>query len=334
MAIENQEQNERRRALLTVLMGAPACAVSLPAWAQANDFPTKAIRMVVPFAAGGGTDVMARMLARAMGERLNRTIVVDNVTGAGGTIGANQVAVAAPDGYTLMCGTPSTIHINPAMQSGLRYKPSDFVAISQFSDSPIVLIVNKNLPYRSVRELVDAARAKPGSINFGSAGQGSIEDLSAELFDSLAHIKMTHIPYRGTAQSLTDLRAGVVQVLLENLPPVLGPIKGGDVRALGIGSLKRSNFLPDLPTIAEAGVPGYESTSWMGLFAPAATPPAIVDKLARAAIESARDPTVAKMLRSLGAEAIGSGPKPFQAFLERRRVVIDRLVASSNMKMN
>jgi tripartite-type tricarboxylate transporter receptor subunit TctC len=338
MASQDRKNHVRRRTLSSVFLGAAVCAVATPLWAQqpaagAGDFPSKPIRLVVPFSAGGGTDIMSRMLARAIGQRLNTAVVVENQGGAGGTIGANQVAAAAPDGYTLMAGTPGTIHINPAMQSGLRYKPSDFIAISQFSDSSIVLVINKTLPYNSVADLLAAARAKPGSLNFGSAGPGSIADLSGELFASLAHIKMTHIPYRGTGQSLTALRSGFIQVLLENMPAVLGPIKGGEIKALGVGSAKRSSFLPDVPTIAEAGVPGYESSSWMGLFAPVATPPAIVDKLQRAAIDAAHDPEVMKMLHGLGAEAVGSESKQFQKDLDRRRVVIDRLVKSTNMKM-
>jgi tripartite-type tricarboxylate transporter receptor subunit TctC len=322
-----------RRAVLKMLAGLP---VGLSAWSgvakAASEFPSRPIRLIVPFAAGGGADVMARILARTMGQRLGRVIIVDNVTGAGGTIGANQLALATPDGYTLMTGTPSTILINPAMQPGLRYQPDkNFAPISQFSDSPAVLIVNKDQPWRTVRELISAVKAKPGSVNFGSAGVGSFEHLSGELFNSLAGVKMVHVPYRGTAQSLTDLRAGSIQVLFENLPPVLGPIRGGEVRALGMGSAHRSSFLPDVPTIAEAGVPGYESTSWLGLFAPAATPAAIIDVLQRAAIEAARDPQVVEMLRDLGADAVGSDPTAFGEFIAQRKVVIDRLVKSSGI---
>lgn len=338
--MENKEYPNRRKALLSVLAGIPACLSPVASWGQTRNtgssvYPVKPIRLIVPFAAGGGTDILARMLASAMSSRLEQNIVVENVTGAGGTIGANQVVRSPADGYMLMIGTPSTIHINPAMQSNLRYNAeTDFIPVSQFSDSPVVLIVNKDLPFNSVQDLIAACKAKPGSINFGSAGQGSIEHLSSELFNRLAQVKMTHVPYRGTAQSLVDLRSGAIQVLVENLPPVLQLIQTNSVKALGMGSLQRSSFLPDLPTIAESGVPGYESTSWTGLFAPAATPAAIIDKLQRAAIESARDPSVIKAARGLGAETVGSKSDEFRTFLARRRLAINELVKSSGMTLN
>lgn len=181
-----------------------------PVRAHAQSFPDKPIRLVVPFTAGGGTDVLGRLLARAMSQSLGQQVVVDNVTGAGGTIGAMQVARGGKDGYTLMVGTPGSMQINPAMQSDLRYSPEkDFLPLSQFSDSPIVLVVNRETPWNTVREMADAARAKPSAINFGSAGIGSISHFSAELFQMLAKVKLTHVPYRGTAQAFTDLLSAV-----------------------------------------------------------------------------------------------------------------------------
>ncbi|OWT61787.1 Bug family tripartite tricarboxylate transporter substrate binding protein [Candidimonas nitroreducens] len=333
--MERNAANGGRRAVLVSVLAcaAAACAGVLPARASvaAGHFPDRPIHLVVPFSAGGGTDVLGRLLAKSIGHTLGQSVVVENVAGAGGIIGAQQVARAPADGYTLMVGTPGTIQINPAMKP-VRYDPQkDFVAVSQFSDSPMVLIVNKDTPWHSVRDLIAAARAKPGGINFGSAGVGSIAHLSGEMFDFLAKVKMTHVPYRGTAQALTDLRSGVLQVEFENMPAVLGLIKSGQVRALAIGSAKRSRFLPDLPTMAEAGVPGYQSTSWTGLFAPAGTPPAVVQRLEQAVMAAAHDPAVDKALQGLGTEPVGNRSADFRDMLARDQHLIDRTIKAAGL---
>ena len=333
--MSNLPSNHRRKISAMVVCAAAAlCATA--AWPQATSdgdrYPTRTIRLIVPFAAGGGTDVLARLMAKAMGDDLKQPVIVENVAGAGGTIGAEQVARAKGDGYTLLIGTPGTIQINPAMQQNLRYHPQkDFVPISRFSDSPTVLVVNENTPYHSVQDLIDAARAKPGAINFGSAGVGSLAHFSAEMFQYLAKVRMTHVPYRGTSQAMTDLRSGTLQVEFENLPPVLELIKSNQLRALAIGSATRSSFLPDLPTLAEKGLPNYESTSWTGLFAPASTPPAIVARLERAAIAAAHNPEVLVSLKKLGTEPTGSTAAEFRIFLERRQPLVDIIVKASNM---
>ena len=303
--------------------------------AQGAAYPNRPVRMIVPFAAGGGTDILGRLLAQAMSQSMGQPVLVENIAGAGGTIGAIQVARAAPDGYTLVIGTPGSIQINPAMQPDLRYSPEkDFTPVAQFSDSPIVLVVNKDLPWTSVSELLKAAQEKPAYINFGSAGIGSLSHFSAELFQHMARIRMTHVPYRGSSQAITDLRAGRLQVQFENLPTVLGAIKSGQVRALAIGSLQRSSFLPGVPTIAEAGVPSYESSSWTGLFAPAATPPDILARIERAVKEAVQNPDVVQTLRSLGAEPAGGGRAELRAFLSRRRPFIEQTVKAADMSVN
>ena len=331
--MQDDQMQNKHRALLALIAAAPAGLLSGAARAAAPiAYPTKPIRLIVPFVAGGGTDILARMLANAMGTRLGQSFVVDNVAGAGGTIGAVQAARAQADGYTLMAGTPGTIHINPAMQSNLRYSAeNDFVPVSQFSDSPMVMVVNKDSPFNSVNDLLAACRAKPGALNFGSAGQGSITHLSSELLCWMAKVKMTHVPYKGTAQSLVDLRSGNIQVIIENLPAVLPLIQGKELKALGMGASKRSSFLPDLPTIAESGVPNYESSSWSGLFAPAATPAAVVEKLQEAAMDAARDANVIKSARLLGAETVGSNSVDFHAYLARRRVSITELIKATGL---
>ncbi len=295
-------------------------------------FPEKPIRLVVPFSAGGGTDVLGRLLARSMSQSLGQQVVVDNVTGAGGVIGAQQVARAAKDGYTLMIGTPGSIQINPAMQPDIKYNvDKDFMPVSQFSDSATVLVVNKDSPWKTVQELIAAAREKPGALNYGSAGVGSFAHFSAEMFLMLAGVKMTHVPYRGTAQAIADLRAGILQAEFENLPGVLPLVKDNQLRALAVGSARRSSFLPDLPTVIEAGVKGYESSSWTGLFAPAGLPAPVLARLEKAVADAARDPEVLKTLKELGAEPVGSRSTEFAAFLARRRPAVVETVAASGM---
>ena len=318
------------RRLVLGVMAVSACP--LPLLAQ-EAFPSRSIRLIVPFAAGGGTDILARLLAAGMSTRLGQQVVVENLTGAGGTIGAMQVARSTPDGHTLMIGTPGSILINPAMQPDLKYSAqNDFIPVSKFSESPVVLIANKDVPWTSAQEFLAAARAKPGSINYGSAGQGSIEHLSAEMFELLTKVQMVHVPYRGTAQSLTDLRSGAIQVIFENLPPVLKLIQAKEIKAFAMGSKDRSRFLPDLPTLSESVAPGYDSTSWTGLFAPTGTPAAVVSRLEKIAMEVARDPKVSAVVRELGGESVGSSAEELKTFLAQRRPVIEQIVKSSGMK--
>jgi tripartite-type tricarboxylate transporter receptor subunit TctC len=330
----HQTTTDRRWVIATV--GALGALTLLsPEAVLAQDYPTKAIRVVVPFAAGGGTDVLARLLAREMTGTLNQSVVVENVSGAGGSIGAAQAARAPADGYTLMMGTPGTIHINPAMNPNVKYNvDKDFIPIAQFSESPSILVVNVASPWKSVQDVIDAARAKPGELNFGSAGVGSSTHLNTELFMLLAKVKMTHIPYRGTAPAITDMRGGRLQLQLENLPAVQSLIKDGQIRAIAVGSPQRSKLLPNLPTIAESGVPGYESSSWTGLFAPAGTPAAVVARLEQTVRQAARNPDVVTTLSNMGAEPVGSSSADFKRFLDRNRELVERTVQAANMKSN
>lgn len=342
MTAELKCLRSRRGALKTVGAGALiamqvahlSCRSVFAASSAPGDYPTKPLRLIVPFGAGGGSDLLARTLAMALGESLKQTVIVENISGAGGTIGATQTAQASADGYTLMAGTPGPILINPAMQEGMRYDAKkDFVAVSQFSDSPVVLVVNNDLPVKSVQDLIDLAKKQPGRINYGSAGRGSIADLSAQLFNHLAGVELNHVPYRSGSQSLTDLRSGVIQVVFENLPPALNLIELGQVRVLGVGSTQPSRFLPAVPTIAQAGVPGYQSTSWLGLFAPANLPINVLSRLESAARSAVELPKVLDALKRLGADPVGSSSAAFELFLGQRREAIASLVQATGMKM-
>jgi tripartite-type tricarboxylate transporter receptor subunit TctC len=301
----------------------------------AQEYPSKAIRVIVPFAAGGGTDVLGRILAKEMSTSLNQSVVVENVSGAGGSIGAAQAARAPADGYTLMIGTPGTIHINPAMNPNVKYNvDKDFIPVAQFSESPSILVVNVDSPWKTVQDVIAAARARPGELNFGSAGVGSSTHLNTELFMLLANVKMTHIPYRGTAPAITDMRGGRLPLQLENLPAVQSLVKDNQIRAIAVGSPQRSKLMPQLPTIAESGVPGYESSSWTGLFAPAGTPANVVAQLERVVRQAAQSPAVVTTLSNMGAEPVGSTSAEFKQFLDRNRKLVERTVQAANMKSN
>lgn len=319
----------RRTALVAL-----AATIAAPALAQ-DAWPSRPIRVIVPFTPGGGTDIMMRLVAQGLSNRLSQQVVVDNVAGAGGTIGAMQVVNAQPDGYTLLCGTPGSIAVNPVMQAGIRYHPlRDLAPVAQLTDSPIVLVTNKDFPVDSVAALIAMAKAQPGVINFGSAGPGSVAHLSGEMFCALAGVQITHVPYRGTSQSLLDLRAGRIQLLFENLPPVMEAISLGHVKALAVGTPQRSDLLPQLPTIAEAGVPGYVSSSYMGLLAPARTPPDIVRRLSEACAAVVGDADLAARLRGLGATPTPTTPDAFRGFIGERIADVTKLVEATGLSFN
>ena len=287
----------------------PACAQS-----SGTDYPTRSIRLIVPFAPGGSTDSIGRIMGEALGQKLHQTVVIENMAGAGGTIGISNVAHARPDGYTLVTATPS-VTINPYIQKDIGYDPlRDFAPVIQIADSPVVMVVPANSPIKSVRDLIDMAQAKPGQILYGSAGVGSITHLSGALFGSLAHVSLTHVPYRGAGPALVDLLAGVLQVQFENAPSVIEQIHAGQLRAIAVGTAKKSALLPDLPTIAET-VPDYVSSSWFGILAPAKTPRPVIDKLNAAFNDVLADPDMKKRLIGLAAEPIGGAPEAFSAYL-------------------
>jgi tripartite-type tricarboxylate transporter receptor subunit TctC len=317
--------------MLRRLVVAALVAVFSLGAAQAQDYPARPIRLIVPFAAGGGTDTLSRIFAQVLSEQLKGTVVVENVGGAGGSIGTGQAAKAAPDGYTLLSATPS-IAINPHIQKNVPYNVlRDFVPVVQITTSPVVLVVTKDFPVKSVRDLIDLARAKPGAISYGSAGIGSFTFLAAELFKAMAGVDMTHIPYRGTGPALIDLIAGRIQVQFENAPAVLGQIRSGELKAIAVGTAKNSAILPDLPTIAGT-VPGYESSSWLGLLAPAATPRPIVERLNAAINKGLDDEAIRKRLDALGVERVGGTAEAFGIYLRAKVEETDKVAKAAGLR--
>jgi tripartite-type tricarboxylate transporter receptor subunit TctC len=316
--------------LRRLVLAALAAIVSIGA-ARAQDYPSRPIRLIVPFAAGGGTDTLSRIFGQVLAEELKATVVVENVGGAGGSIGTGQGAKAAPDGYTLVTATPS-IAINPHIQKTVPYNVlRDFAPVVQITTSPVVLVVSKDFPVASVGDLIALARAKPGAISYGSAGIGSFAFLAAELFKALAGVDLTHIPYRGTGPALIDLIAGRIQVQFENAPAVLGQIRNGELKAIALGTAKSSAILPGVPTIA-ATVPGYEASSWLGLLAPAATPRPIIERLNAAINKALADAAIGKRLAALGVERVGGSPEDFGAYLKAKVEETDKVAKAAGLR--
>ncbi|HXR56255.1 MAG TPA: tripartite tricarboxylate transporter substrate binding protein [Casimicrobiaceae bacterium] len=304
------------RMLTALIVGLASIGLSMPA-ASAADYPTKPIRIVVPFPPGGTTDILARAVAQKLSETWNQQVIVDNRPGAGGNIGADLVAKAAPDGYTLVMGTVGTHAINPNLYRKMPYDHvKDFAPIILVAGVPNVLVVNPSLPVHTVRELIDYAKANPGKLNFASSGNGTSIHLSGELFKTMANVQMTHVPYKGSAPALADLMGGQVQLMFDNLPSSLGLIKGGKLRAVAVTSTTRAAALPDVPTIAESGLPGFEASSWFGLLAPAGTPHDIVAKLNGVIAAWLATPDAKDKLLAQGAIAAGGSPEAFAKHID------------------
>jgi len=278
---------------------APAFAVALAglglaaAPISAEDFPTRPVTMIVPSTAGGGTDINARIFGERLSRELGQPFIIDDRPGAGSVVGTVAVANATPDGYTLLAGLNADMAVNPSLFAKLAYDPiRDFVPVSMFSKYPFVLVVSKNFPATSVKELIALAKAKPGAIDYASAGNGTGQHLSMELFKLMAGINLAHVPYRGAAPAYADVISGQVPIFFDNMASALGQIQAGTVRALAVSGTQRSPLLPDVPTVAEAGVPGYEYYVWFGLWAPKNTPQPVVERLHAAITKAQADPAV------------------------------------------
>ena len=295
-----------------------ACTVLTTTVVYAQSYPSKPVRVVLPFPAGGGADIIVRLLARKLGEGMNQNFVVDNRAGAAGIIGCELVAKAPADGYTLLLGTTGTHTTNPAVFAKLPYDPvRDFATVSLAAESPFVLLVHPSLPARSVKELIAFARTRPGQLNYASAGVGSTSHLGFELFNSMAGIKGEHVPYKGLGPAAADTIAGIITMTWDAIPSSKPMIERGRLRALGIGSLKRSPLLPQVPTIDEAGLKGFELGSWYGLFAPAGTPADIVRQLQREIVKAVSAADVRSQFAAMGADPVGGTPEEFAAVVQR-----------------
>jgi len=298
-------------------------------------YPAKPIRMIVPFPAGGGSDTMGRVVGQKLGERLGQQIVVENRPGAGGSIGAEMVAKAAPDGYTLLLGSTSEIAQYPNVNPKITYNPQrDFAPISLVGNVPLILVAHPSLPVKTVKELVALAKSRPGAINFSSAGNGSTTHLAVELLILTTRIKMTHVPYKGSAPAVVDLVAGNVQVGIPTLPAALPFVKAGRLMALAISTAKRAPAMPTVPTMQEAGVDRYDTALWTGILAPAGTPNAILLRLQSEIANIIRLPDVEEVLAKQGAEPASSTPEQFSAFIKSELAKWAKVVKESGVRID
>ena len=309
---------------------------SLATIAAAQDYPgSKPIKLVVPFPAGGGTDIFARVIGNKLSETLKWVVVVDNKPGAGGNIGIDAVAKSPPDGYTIGLGQTSNLAINPTLYAKLPYDPlKDLVPIVLVADAPLVMVVPANSPFKTVADVVAAAKKKAGDVTFGSPGNGTVAHLTGELFQMAAGVKFQHIPYKGSAQALTDLMGGQVQVYMSSIPTALSHIKGGKLRALAVTSPKRAPSLPDVPTIAEAGYKGFDANTWFGLVAPAGTPAPIVAKINAEVNRILKMPDVKEKFAAEGGGPLGGSSQEFAALLKSDYVKWGKVVKDSGAKLD
>jgi len=313
-----------------------AAAVVLPAGeAAAQGAASKPLRIVVPFTPGGGTDIVSRTIGPRLSDRLGRQVIVDNRPGAAGTLGADHVARSAPDGTTMLMGSSSEIGIAPSLYSKLPYDVArDFAVAAPVASTPMVLIITPSMPVKNVRELVALAKARPGEINYGSAGTGTGNHMWAEMFKHYTKTNLLHVPYKGAAPAMADIAGGQIQMMFNTLPASVGFVKAGRVRALGISSAKRMPQLPDVPTMIEAGVPGFEVIYWYGLFAPAATPKDQLQRVATEVDAVLRSPEMVTTLGSQGLEPLLQTPEQFAQFVRREIEQWGVVVKASGTKLD
>lgn len=315
---------------LLVLAASISCAFA-PAVGLAQTYPAKPIRLIVPFPAGGATDILARALSQKLGEKIGQTVVVENRPGAGGTIGADAASKSAPDGYTLLLATSSTHSIGPAVNPKIPYNAeTDFTPIAYVASSPNVVVVPNTLPVKTMRELIDYARESPGKLNYASSGNGTIVHLTTEYFKAQSDTFILHIPYRGTALAIPDLVSGKIDVMFDSFVTGMPHVKDGKLRALAVTSLKRTALAPDLPTVSEA-LPGFESVTWFGLYGPKALPADLTAKVNQAVNAALADADVKERFARLGAEPTGGTPQAFASMVKAdnakwKKIIADRKI--------
>jgi len=321
----------------TLLAGAAAVAgttlATHGAFAQ-DRFPGKAIRLLVPFSAGGGIDLMARITAQQLAEVLGQPVVVENQGGGGGVIASRMVAKAAPDGYTLVFHSVSSAVINAQVYRDLGYDPiGSFTPVSLVAQFPLVLVVNNRVPARDLREFIALLKANPGKYSYGSSGVGTGIHFAGELFRSLAGVDIQHVPYKGTSAAFADLLGGRIEMLIDGVPPQVQNIGSGRVRALGVTTTARSSVLPDVPTLAEGGLAGYDLPFWVGIYAPAGTPRPVLAQLSSAVAKAVRDPAVATRFKEAGADGVGSTSEELEGFWKEQIAVYARIARTSGIQM-
>jgi tripartite-type tricarboxylate transporter receptor subunit TctC len=315
------------------LAAASLTAAPTHAASTAAAYPARPIRLIVPFAPGGSNDIMARLAGQKLSESLGTQIVVDNRAGGSGIIGTDIAAKAAPDGYTLLMMS-LTFAVNPSLYSKLPYDTEkDLAPVTLVASAPLMLVVHPSIPAKSVQELIAYAKANPGKLNFGSGGPGTTPHLAGEMLKMTAGMRMTHVPYKGGGPALNDLIGGQIQLMLENIPSTLPHAKSGRLRSLAVSGLKRSPLVPDLPTLDEAGLKGYEIVGWNGLFVPSGTPRQIVTRLHGDIAKALAQPDVKERLATMGAEPVGNSPEEFRAFVKAEIVKWAKVVKAAGLKV-
>lgn len=324
-----------RRSAWLRLAAAFVAAAGLAGTASASEYPDRPVHLIVPFPPGGGADILARTVMPRVAQVLGKPIVIENKPGAGGNVGAELVAKAAPDGYTLLYGTNGTHAINPALYRNLRFDAAkDFVPVSRMTTIAAMLIVNPKFPVNSVEELIRYAKANPGKVNFASAGNGTTSHLAGELFRTMAGIDIVHVPYRGGALAVTDLIGGQVQMMIDVMPNAYPLARDGRARGIAVSTAARYPGAPEFPTIAESGLPGFEASAWDGIFVPAGTPAPIVARLNAAIREALEDPQIAEALRARGAQPMPNTPEAFARHIADSAENWARAVRASGAKID
>jgi tripartite-type tricarboxylate transporter receptor subunit TctC len=316
------------------LLYAAVCAAVLPVTAVAQNYPTKPLRFIVPFPPGGGNDTIARLVAQKLSAAIGQQVIVDNRPGAGGTIGAEAAARSPADGYAMFLAGVATHGINPNMRKKMPYDPlKDFEAVSLIASAPLLVVVHPSLPVKNVKDLIAVAKAKPGQINYASNGPGSSSHLAVELFDMMAGVKMTHVPYKGLAPALTDLLSGEVSVMFSSAVAALPQVKAGRLRAIAMTGSKRSAAIPNVPTVAEAGLPGYETGSWYGVVVPAGTPRVAIDRLSREIQGIVKSPDFTAKLNEEAVIPVGSTPEAFNKHIRNELARWAKVIKAAKLEL-
>ena len=326
--------NKGLSALCVLCASVLACTVVFsPREAAAQRYPSKPIRFVVPYSPGGPLDTVARLTGQKVSEAVKQPVIVDNKPGAGGNIGADIVAKSPADGYTILMGAVATHAINPTLYASIPYDPvRDFAPVTQLATTPNILVVHPSIPASNVRELIAYAKSNPGRLNFGSGSTGSAGHLAGELFKSMAGVEMTHVPYKGAAPAMQDLVGGQIQLMFDNLASALGQVRAGKVKGLAVTTAKRTSLAPDLPAIAESGLPGFDISTWFGIFVPAGTPRDVVDRLHAEFTRALAAPDVREKILNLGAEPVGNRPEEFAAYIRQEAEKYARVIKASGAR--